>query len=40
VAAGAQVLSGMQDFDYGYRQGVVIDPFGHQWLLQRKVTAA
>jgi PhnB protein len=40
VAAGAQVLSGMQDFDYGYRQGVVIDPFGHQWLLQRGVTTA
>lgn len=40
VAAGAQVLDRMQDFDYGYRQGVVIDPFGHQWLLERRLTGA
>jgi PhnB protein len=40
VAAGGQVLSNMQDYDYGYRQGVVVDPFGHQWLLQRKITKA
>lgn len=37
VAAGARVVSAMQDFDYGYRQGVVTDPFGHQWLLQKKI---
>jgi PhnB protein len=40
VVAGAQVLSAMQDFDYGYRQGVVVDPFGHQWLLQRRIPPA
>jgi PhnB protein len=37
VAAGARVSSSMQDYDYGYRQGVVADPFGHQWLIQKKI---
>jgi len=37
VAAGAKVLSPIQDYDYGYRQGIVIDPFGHQWLIQKKI---
>jgi PhnB protein len=37
VAAGAGVVSPMQDFDYGYRQGVVRDPFGHQWLLEKRI---
>jgi PhnB protein len=37
VAAGAKVSSPMQDYDYGYRQGVVVDPFGHQWLIQKKI---
>jgi PhnB protein len=35
--AGGRILSPMQDFDYGYRQGVVEDPFGHQWMLQKKI---
>ena len=38
VAAGAKVLSPIQDYDYGYRQGVVVDPFGHQWLIQKKIS--
>ena len=37
VLAGGQVTSPMQDYDYGYRQGVITDPFGHQWLLQKKI---
>jgi PhnB protein len=37
VAAGGQVTSPLQDYDYGYRQGVVTDPFGHQWLIQKKI---
>lgn len=37
VAAGAKVSSPMQDYDYGYRQGIVTDPFGHQWLIQKKI---
>jgi PhnB protein len=35
--AGAKVSSPMQDFEYGYRQGIVADPFGHQWLIQKKI---
>jgi PhnB protein len=37
IAAGGTVVSPMQDFDYGYRQGIVGDPFGHQWLLEKKI---
>ncbi|MEO5977046.1 MAG: VOC family protein [Chryseolinea sp.] len=35
--AGGRVTSPMQDFDYGYRQGVITDPYGHQWLLQKRI---
>jgi len=31
VAAGATVVSPVQDQDYGWRQGRVVDPFGHHW---------
>jgi len=37
VAAGARALDTMEDYDYGYRQGTVADPFGHQWLIQKKI---
>ena len=37
VAAGGRLTSPLQDYDYGYRQGVVTDPFGHQWLIQKKI---
>jgi len=37
VTAGGHVTSPLQDYDYGYRQGVVTDPFGHQWLIQKKI---
>ncbi len=37
VALGARIVSPIQDFDYGYRQGVVEDPFGHHWLIQKKI---
>jgi PhnB protein len=37
VAAGARAVDTMQDYDYGYRQGTVTDPFGHQWLIQKKI---
>lgn len=40
VAAGGRVVNPMQDFDYGYRQGVVADPFGHQWLVQKRIPTA
>jgi PhnB protein len=31
VAAGAVVRSPMQDRDYGWRDGSVLDPLGHRW---------
>ncbi|MEO7213205.1 VOC family protein [Mucilaginibacter sp.] len=36
-AAGATISSPVQDYDYGYRQGTVIDPFGHQWQIQQVI---
>jgi len=35
VAAGAQVQSPVQDHDYGWRDGAVLDPFGHRWEIGR-----
>jgi PhnB protein len=35
--AGATVISPPQDFDYGYRQGLLKDPFGHRWMIQKKI---
>lgn len=37
AAAGAQVLSPAQDYEYGYRQGELKDPFGHIWVIQKKI---
>lgn len=37
VDAGGRITSPIMDFDYGYRQGIITDPFGHQWLLQKKI---
>jgi PhnB protein len=34
VAAGAKVLSPAKSYDYGYRQGSIVDPFGHHWLIE------
>jgi PhnB protein len=34
VAAGATVKSPAQSYDYGYRQGTIIDPFGHYWQIE------
>ena len=38
VAAGAILTSPVQDYDYGYRQGEITDPFGHRWLIEKKLT--
>ena len=35
IAAGAHELYPIADQPYGWRQGRVIDPFGHQWLIGR-----
>ncbi|SDC16498.1 VOC family protein [Niabella drilacis] len=37
IAAGATEISPAQDYDYGYRQGTVKDPFGHYWQLQQRL---
>lgn len=37
VAAGAIEISPAQDYDYGYRQGTIKDPFGHFWQIQKKI---
>ena len=34
VEAGAKLLSPAQDYDYGYRQGEIADPFGHRWTIE------
>jgi PhnB protein len=35
VAAGATLLSPVTDYEYGYRQGEIKDPFGHHWLIEK-----
>lgn len=37
VAAGARVIHPVTDYDYGYRQGTVMDPAGHVWLIQKRI---
>jgi PhnB protein len=37
LAAGAVELSPVQDYDYGYRQGAIKDPFGHHWMFEMKI---
>lgn len=37
VSAGAIEVSPMQDYDYGYRQGTVKDPFGHLWMIEKEL---
>ena len=37
LQAGATLLSPPQDYDYGYRQGNIQDPFGHQWMIEMKI---
>ena len=37
IQAGATEIKPAQDHDYGYRQGLFKDPFGHYWQIQRKL---
>ncbi|HWB91557.1 MAG TPA: VOC family protein [Puia sp.] len=37
LAAGGREISPMQDYFYGFRQGIVADPFGHHWMIQKKI---
>lgn len=34
IAAGAQQISPATSYDYGYRQGTIVDPLGHHWLIE------
>lgn len=36
VAAGATVQRAVADQFYGFRSGFVVDPFGHQWMIQHQ----
>jgi PhnB protein len=36
-AAGGIEISPAQDYEYGYRQGIIKDPFGHQWMIEMKI---
>jgi PhnB protein len=35
IAAGAEEMVPVADQPYGLRQGRVVDPFGHHWLISR-----
>lgn len=37
VAAGGTEIDPVTDYDYEYRQGCLADPFGHHWLLEKKI---
>ena len=37
IAAGAILATPVTDYDYGYRQGEFIDPFGHKWIVQKRL---
>jgi PhnB protein len=38
IKAGAIEINPAQDYDYGYRQGTIKDPFGHYWQIQKKIS--
>jgi PhnB protein len=37
ISAGATEINPVTDYDYGYRQGMFRDPFGHYWQVQKKI---
>lgn len=37
ISAGATEISPVTDHEYGYRQGMFKDPFGHYWQIQKKI---
>ena len=37
VAAGGTEIDPVTDYDYNYRQGCLADPFGHHWLIEKKL---
>ena len=37
ITAGAIEISPAENYEYGYRQGTIKDPFGHYWQIQKKI---
>ncbi|XZF15006.1 VOC family protein [Chitinophagaceae bacterium MMS25-I14] len=37
IGAGAIEISRVTDYEYGYRQGIIKDPFGHEWIIQARI---
>ena len=37
INAGATEINAVKDYEYGYRQGEIKDPFGHHWLIEKKI---
>lgn len=37
IKAGAIEIDPAKDYEYGYRQGIIKDPFGHLWMIQKKI---
>ena len=37
IRAGATQINPTTDHNYGYRQGMFKDPFGHYWQIQKKI---
>ncbi|MNL67164.1 Glyoxalase-like domain protein [compost metagenome] len=37
IQAGAVEINPTTDHEYGYRQGMFKDPFGHYWQIQKKI---
>jgi PhnB protein len=37
IQAGAVEINPATDHEYGYRQGMFRDPFGHYWQIQKKI---
>lgn len=37
IRAGATEINPVTDHEYGYRQGMFKDPFGHYWQIQKKI---
>ena len=40
VSAGATIILPVKDYEYGYRQGTLQDPFGHQWIIECRIPAS
>ncbi|HXS54488.1 MAG TPA: VOC family protein [Hanamia sp.] len=38
ISAGATEISPTTDHEYGYRQGMFKDPFGHYWQIEKKLS--